>query len=143
LRYLLDTCVISELIKPGQNKRVADWIKNKDEGSFFISVLTIGEIHKGISKLPDSRRKKSLLTWVDRDLKERFRGRILGINEAIATSWGKIQAKSERNGIPMPVIDSLIAATAIKHNLTVVTRNVKDIENSGCKFINPWEVDDR
>ena len=143
MKYLLDTCVISELIKTERNDRVTEWIKNKDEGSFYISVLTIGEIHKGISKLPDSKRKKSLRTWVDRDLKKRFRGRILEISEAIATFLGEIQAKSESVGKRMPVIDSLIAATAIKHNLTVVTRNVKDIENSGCKLTNPWEPDNR
>jgi predicted nucleic acid-binding protein len=139
LNYLLDTCVISELIKPGENNKIVEWIQSKDEDSLFISVLTIGEIYKGISKLPDSRRKESLRTWVDNDLKKRFAGRILEISEKIATTWGEIQANSEKDGKKMPVIDSLIAATAIKNNLTVVTRNVKDIENSGCRSINPWE----
>ena len=139
MRYLLDTCVISELIKPGENNKIVEWIQSKDEDSLFISVLTIGEIQKGISKLPDSRRKESLRTWVDNDLKKRFSGRILEISEKIATTWGEIQANSEKDGKKMPVIDSLIAATAIKNNLTVVTRNVKDIENSGCISINPWE----
>jgi predicted nucleic acid-binding protein len=114
------------------------WIKSRKEDSLYISVLTIGEICKGISKLPDSQKKKSLRNWIDNDLKKRFGGRILEITEEIATSWGEIQAKSEKEGKKMPVIDSLIAATAIKNNLTVVTRNVKDIENSGCKSINPW-----
>jgi predicted nucleic acid-binding protein len=139
LKYLLDTCVISELIKPGKNNKIVEWMQSKEENSLFISVLTIGEIHKGISKLPDSRRKESLRTWVDNDLKKRFAGRILEISEKIATIWGEIQAKSEKDGKKMPVIDSLIAAAAIKNNLTVVTRNVKDIENSGCRSINPWE----
>ena len=139
MNYLLDTCVISEIIKPGKDKKIVEWIQSKAEDSLFISVLTLGEIHKGISKLPDSRRRKSLWTWVDNDLKNRFAGRILEISEEIATCWGEIQAKSETDGKKMPVIDSLIAATAIKHNFTVVTRNVKDIENSGCKSINPWE----
>lgn len=139
MKYLLDTCVISELIKPGKNNKIVEWMQSKEENSLFISVLTIGEIHKGISKLPDSRRKESLRTWVDNDLKKRFAGRILEISEKIATIWGEIQAKSEKDGKKMPVIDSLIAAAAIKNNLTVVTRNVKDIENSGCRSINPWE----
>jgi len=139
LKYLLDTCVISELIKPEKNNKVVKWIKKRKESSLFISVLTIGEIQKGISKLPDSHKKEYLKTWVDNDLKKRFAGRILEITEEIATSWGEIQAKSESEGKKMPVIDSLIAATAIKNNLTVVTRNIKDIENSGCKSINPWE----
>jgi predicted nucleic acid-binding protein len=138
LKYLLDTCVISELIKPERCNQIVKWIKSRKEDSLYISVLTIGEICKGISKLPDSQKKKSLRNWIDNDLKKRFGGRILEITEEIATSWGEIQAKSEKEGKKMPVIDSLIAATAIKNNLTVVTRNVKDIENSGCKSINPW-----
>lgn len=73
------------------------------------------------------------------DLKKRFAGRIIEITEEIATSWGKVQGKAEKEGKKMPVLDSLIAATAIKNNLTVVTRNIKDIENSGCQSINPWE----
>jgi predicted nucleic acid-binding protein len=139
LKYLLDTCVISELIKKEKNSKVVKWIKKRKESSLFISVLTVGEIQKGISKLPDSHKKEYLKTWIDNDLKKRFSGRILEITEEIATSWGEIQAKSESEGKKMPAIDSLIAATAIKNNLTVVTRNEKDIENSGCKSINPWE----
>jgi len=139
LKYLLDTCVISELIKKEKNNKVVKWIKKRRESSLFISVLTVGEIQKGISKLPDSHKKEYLKTWIDNDLKKRFAGRILEITEEIATSWGEIQAKSEIEGKKMPAIDSLIAATAIKNNLTVVTRNEKDIENSGCKSINPWE----
>jgi predicted nucleic acid-binding protein len=135
----LDTCVISELIKKEKNNKVVKWIKKRKESSLFISVLTVGEIQKGISKLPDSYKKEYLKTWIDNDLKKRFAGRILEITEEIATSWGEIQAKSESEGKKMPAIDSLIAATAIKNNLTVVTRNEKDIENSGCKSINPWE----
>ncbi|MGD2086709.1 MAG: type II toxin-antitoxin system VapC family toxin [Candidatus Aminicenantes bacterium] len=139
MKYLLDTCVISELIKKEKNSKVVKWIKKRKESSLFISVLTVGEIQKGISKLPDSHKKEYLKTWIDNDLKKRFSGRILEITEEIATSWGEIQAKSESEGKKMPAIDSLIAATAIKNNLTVVTRNEKDIENSGCKSINPWE----
>lgn len=139
MKYLLDTCVISELIKKEKNNKVVKWIKKRKESSLFISVLTVGEIQKGISKLPDSHKKEYLKTWIDNDLKKRFAGRILEITEEIATTWGEIQAKSESEGKKMPAIDSLIAATAIKNNLTVVTRNEKDIENSGCKSINPWE----
>ena len=139
MKYLLDTCVISELIKPEKDTNVVEWMQNKEENSLFISVLTIGEIHKGIAKLPDSPKKQSIQEWVNDDLKKRFAGRIIGITEKIATSWGKIQGKAEKEGKKMPVVDSLIAAAAIKNNLTVVTRNIKDIENSGCQSINPWE----
>lgn len=139
MKYLLDTCFISELIKPEIDCNVVEWMQNKEEASFFISVLTIGEIHKGISKLPDSIKKRSLQEWVNVDLKKRFAGRVIEITEGIATSWGEIQGRAEKEGKKMPVLDSLIAATAIKNNLTVVTRNVKDIEHSGCQSINPWE----
>lgn len=139
MKYLLDTCIISALIKPHQNEKVVEWIQEKEENDLFLSVLTIGEIHKGIAKLPESKKKKSLIKWVEEDLKKRFAGRILDINEEIAIQWGEIQGESEKKGKKMPVIDSLIAAAAIKEDLTVVTRNTKDMENSGCKIINPWE----
>lgn len=126
-------------MKSKGNDKVVTWIKNAKENHLFISVLTIGEIHKGISKLPESQKKESLKSWVDNDLKKRFTGRVLEITEDIATFWGEMQGKAEKDGRKMPVIDSLIAATALKNNLTVVTANVKDIENSGCKIINPWE----
>jgi len=98
LKYLLDTCVISELIKPEKDTNVVEWMQNKEENSLFISVLTIGEIHKGIAKLPDSPKKQSIQEWVNDDLKKRFAGRIIGITEKIATSWGKIQGKAEKEG---------------------------------------------
>jgi len=139
LKYLLDTCVISELIKERKERKVVEWIQSQNENSLFISVLTIGEIHKGITKLPDSQRKAFISDWVDHHLKKRFAGRIIKIDEEIATYWGEIQGKSEKEGKKMPVIDSLIAATAIKNDLIVVTRNIKDIKNSGCKSTNPWE----
>jgi predicted nucleic acid-binding protein len=139
LKYLLDTCVISALIKPHQNEKVVKWIQEKEEDDLFLSVLTIGEIHKGIAKLPESKKKRSLSKWVEEDLKKRFSGRVLDITEEIAIQWGEIQGESEKKGKKMPVIDSLIAAAAIKEDLTVVTRNTKDMENSGCKIINPWE----
>ena len=139
MKYLLDTCVISELVSPRQNEKVVKWIQEKEENDLFLSVLTIGEIYKGIAKLPDSKKKRSLLKWVEDDLKKRFKGRILDITEEIAGQWGEMQGESEKKGRKMPVIDGLIAATAIEENLTVVTRNTKDIENSGAMIINPWE----
>lgn len=139
MKYLLDTCVISALIKPHQNEKVVKWIQEKEENDLFLSVLTIGEIHKGIAKLPGSKKKRSLIKWVEEDLKKRFAGKLLDITEEIAIQWGEIQGESEKKGKKMPVIDSLIAAAAIKEDLTVVTRNTKDMENSGCKIINPWE----
>jgi predicted nucleic acid-binding protein len=139
LKYLLDTCVISELVTPYPNEKVIKWLEERKENDLFLSVLTIGEIHKGIAKLPDSKKKRVLIKWVEDDLKKRFMGRVLEITEAIAIQWGDILGDSEKKGKKMSVIDGLIAASAIEEGLTVVTRNIKDIKNSGARIINPWE----
>ena len=139
MNYLLDTCVISEIIKKKPSKKVTKWVKKEDESNFFISVLTIGELHKGIEKLTESKRKEKLHNWVENDLKERFWNKIIDIDMQVATIWGKIQGVAERAGKPMPTIDSLIAATGIAHHITVVTRNTSDMEESGVVLLNPWK----
>lgn len=139
MKYLLDTCVISEIIKQKPSGKVTKWIKNEDETNFFISVLTIGELHKGIEKLSESKRKGKLHNWVENDLKERFWNKIIDIDIQVAMIWGEIQGMTERVGKPMLAIDSLIAATGITHHLTVVTRNTSDMKESGAVLLNPWE----
>ena len=139
MKYLLDTCVISEVIKRKPSSNVIKWIKQEEESNFFISVLTIGELHKGIEKLDKSKRKEELHNWVENDLKERFCNRIIDIDMQVAMIWGKIQGMTERVGKPMPAIDSLIAATGITHHLTVVTRNTSDMKESGAVLLNPWK----
>ena len=139
MKYLLDTCVISELTKTKPNKKVVSWITQNDDANFYLSSLTFGELYKGVSKLPDSRRRKKLLQWIEQDLKERFAGKILDIDLLVAKTWGETQGVSEAAGTPMPAIDGLIAATALAHNLTVVTRNVKDMQQSGVSVLNPWK----
>ncbi|MBW1895070.1 MAG: type II toxin-antitoxin system VapC family toxin [Deltaproteobacteria bacterium] len=138
MKYLLDTCLISELTKLEPNKKAVDWILNENETNFYVSVLTFGELHKGIEKLPESRKKEELRIWVENELKNRFQNRIIGIDITISTIWGKIQCIAEKKGRPMPAIDSLIAATGIVHDLIVVTRNVSDMEQCGVKLLNPW-----
>lgn len=138
MKYLLDTSVISELIKMKPNPKVVQWIAKAEESSLFMSVLTIGEIHKGIEKLPESRKKGKLHDWVRYDLEERFQNRILDFDLQTAVVWGRIQAHSELSGKAMPAIDGLIAATGLSYDLAVVTRNSTDIEMSGVTLINPW-----
>ncbi len=138
MKYLLDTCMISELTKSEPNKKVVEWVLNENETNFYISVLTFGELYKGIEKLPESRKKEELGIWVENELKDRFQNRIIGIDLSISTIWGKIQCIAEKKGRPMPAIDFLIAATGIVHDLIVVTRNVSDMEQSGVKLFNPW-----
>jgi toxin FitB len=139
MKYLLDTCVISELAKPKASQKVVDFVSKENEENLFISTLTFGELIKGIEKLPESAKKDELYAWVENDLKERFGSRIIEINIEIAETWGKIQAAVEKRGKPMSAVDSLIAATGIACNLTVVTRNVADMAQSGVLLFNPWE----
>jgi len=138
MNYLLDTCVISELIRENPDANVVSWISGTSETSLYMSVLTIGEIHKGIEKLPESKKKDRLHKWVNSDLCIRFKNRILDLDLDVSTKWGQIQGKAEQVGKPMPLIDGLIAATALSHDLIVVTRNTKDMEQSGVTLINPW-----
>ncbi len=138
MNYLLDTCLISELAKSTPDEKVVDWVLTENETSFYISVLTFGELHKGVKKLPESEKKEELRIWIEDDLKNRFQNRIISIDIRVSTLWGKIQGFAEKNGKPMPAVDSLIAATGIAYDLTVVTRNVTDMKQSGVKLLNPW-----
>ncbi len=139
MKYLLDTCLISELVKKEPNPAVVSWLDEQDEQKLFLSVLNLGELQKGISKLPDGTKKSELQAWVALDLVERFTGRILEIDLDTALTWGRLQGEAEQAGDKLPVMDSLIAATAVAHGLIVVTRNVKDIERCGVRVCNPWE----
>jgi len=141
LNYLLDTCVISELVKTMPDLRVEKWIRSQDEENLFLSVITIGEIQKGVSKLPKDRRKKpKLQNWLTNELRERFRDRILEITLETALVWGQILGTCEKNGVTLPAIDSLIASQGIFHKMTIVTRNISDMEPSGVSLFNPWSI---
>jgi predicted nucleic acid-binding protein len=137
--FLLDTAVVSELIRKSPSVPVLKWIDGQDEASLYLSVLTIGELEKGIVGLPASARRNWLQSWVRRDLIERFGGRLLPIDARTATRWGTIAGESEKRGRPLPVIDCLIAATALVHGLTVATRNIGDFERCGATCVNPWD----
>jgi toxin FitB len=138
LKYLLDTCLVSELVRKTPNTNVVKWVAECDEDQTFLSVLTIGEIQKGIARLTDKKRKASLQNWLDVDLKSRFGDRILPITEEVAQTWGQLLGDAETKGISIPSIDGLIGATAVTHNLTVVTRNESDIVPTGARILNPW-----
>jgi toxin FitB len=138
MSYLIDTCCISELVKKKPNPNVVKWFADRDELSMYLSVITFGELRKGIEKLSNSKKKKELNRWVKEDLKHRFKNRVLNINMEEMNKWGEILATAEKSGKPLPAIDSLIAATAQVHDLSVVTRNSKDMEGSGVEVINPW-----
>lgn len=138
MSYLIDTCCISELVKKKPDPNVLKWFTDQDELSMFLSVITFGELRKGIEKLPHSKKKTELNRWVKEDLSQRFKNRVLNITMVEVNKWGKILSSSEKKGKPLPAIDSLIAATALVHDLSVVTRNTQDLEGSGVEVINPW-----
>lgn len=138
MKYLLDTCLISELIKRKPSPHVLRWLEKQDETALYLSVLTIGEIQKEISKLPDNPKKLELQSWVSNELVARFEGRILSVDVEVAAVWGKLLGSAEKQGRKLPVMDSLIAATANTHNLTVITRNTRDMERCQASVFNPW-----
>ena len=138
MKYLLDTCVISEIIKPKPDKNVISWVQDQDESCLYLSVLTFGEIEKGIEKAQDKPRKRKLQLWVEQDLKQRFINRIIAIDLDISVRWGAIQGQAELVGKPMPVIDGLIAVSGLVHDCVVVTRNIADMEQSSVELLNPW-----
>ena len=139
MNYLLDTCVISELVAKSPNPKVETWIDSIDATQAYLSVITIGEIQKGVTKLPNSRRRDSLQTWLNNDLMARFQGRILPININVMLNWGYLVASLEKRGGKLPAMDSLIAASALHHNMKLVTRNERDFEHTGVTIVNPWQ----
>jgi len=139
VKYLLDTCVISEMIKQKPDENVISWLEEQNENSLYLSVLTFGEIEKGIEKASNQIRKQKLRLWVEDDLKKRFEGRIIPISFSIAAEWGKIQGKSELLGKPLPTMDGLIAVSGLVSQCIVVTRNIPDMEQSSAELFNPWK----
>jgi hypothetical protein len=137
--FLLDTSVISELVRKSPHLPVLEWIGAQDEASLYLSVLTIGELEKGIARLPASARRNRLQSWVRRDLVQRFGERLLALELRAAAQWGVLTGESAKRGQPLPVIDSLIAATALANDLAVVTRNVDDFRRCGVACVNPWD----
>jgi toxin FitB len=138
--FLLDTNCISELIRSRPEPRLMDWMRAADESLLYLSVLTLGEIRKGAAILPQSKRRTYVESWLELDLQVRFSGRILAIDNAVADRWGWLTAEAQRKGRSLAAIDGLLAATALHHNLTVVSRNVSDFAKTQVLVLNPWEA---
>jgi predicted nucleic acid-binding protein len=135
LSYLIDTNVLSELRRKAPDPGVVDWFSQRPPATLHLSVLTLGEIRKGIENISDEARRQSLIDWLETDLPTFFTGRILPVDGAVADRWGRMCATAGR---PLPAIDSLLAATALKHGLVLVTRNVKDFGGLPVHIFNPW-----
>ncbi len=138
MKYLLDTCIISELVKKTADPRVVEWLYAQEERSLFLSVLTLGELEKGIFKLSDGPLRRRLRDWIDLDLRKRFQDRILPIDGDVADRWGSLSGEAEQKGQKVPVIDGLLAATALTHGLTLVTRDMKHAALTTAVIFNPW-----
>ncbi len=138
MRFLLDTNVVSEWVKPHPNMGVVSWLANIDEDRVFISVVTLAELRHGIERMAAGKRRDRLDEWLQAELPLRFEGRVLPIEGSIADIWGKIVARSEAAGRPLGVMDALIAATAKVHRLALVTRNVPHFDPLLRRVINPW-----
>ena len=139
MKYLLDTCVVSELVNKIPNKAVLEWIDGQDSDYLHLSVVTIGEIQRGICKLGDSTRALKLQEWLHDDIRVKFDSRIIPIDVIVMEGWGRLMAGLNAMGVSLPIMDSLVAATAIAHGFILVTRNEKDFENAGIKSCNPWK----
>jgi len=135
LSYLLDTKVLSELRRKSADQAVVNWMAGRPAATLYLSVLTLGEIRKGVEAVADAQRRLLLLDWLESDLPSFFTGRILPVDLKVADRWGRLMAEAKR---PVPAIDSLLAATALHHELRLVTRNVRDFDYPGLEVINPW-----
>jgi toxin FitB len=137
--FILDTNCISEAVRAQPEPRVMQWMGAADESLLYLSVLTLGEIRKGLAGLPQGQRRTHLESWLALELLARFSGRILPIDAAISDRWGLLAADAKQTGKALSAIDGLLAATALHHNLTLVSRNVRDFANTPVPVLNPWE----
>jgi predicted nucleic acid-binding protein len=138
VRYLLDTCVISELVAKRPAEHVVEWVDALDPDAVYLSVITIGEIQKGIERLPISRRRAQLEAWLADELLGRFSGRVVPLDEEVLRTWGRLTASLEARGITLPAIDTLLAASALQGDFILVTRNEADFAATGVRLHNPW-----
>lgn len=139
MSFLLDTCVVSEGARPSPEPVVAAWMDEHDALPMYLSALSVGELFQGISRQRDAARAEALHSWVLLKLLPRFEGRILGLDLAVARTWGELRGAPIARGRTPPVVDAILAATARVHGLTLVTRNTKDFESLGVKLLNPWK----
>ena len=138
--FLLDTNIPSELIRSRPDPRVEKWVYAQDEQSLYLSVVSIGELRRGLVILPASKRRSELERWFENDLLPRFGGRILPVTRSIADRWGILDGQCQLKGTPLNTADGMIAATAVEHGLTVVTRNIRDYAGLGVEALNPWDA---
>jgi predicted nucleic acid-binding protein len=137
--FLLDTNVISELMKPRPNRHVVAWVGGTAEDLLYLSVITIGEVRKGIELLGEADPTRvALQGWLARDVRIRFGNRLLVFDDAVAERWGQLEALARKRRVTLPTVDAQLAATALHHDLTFATRNSADVGATGVSVFNPW-----
>lgn len=137
MSYLLDTNVISELVRPQPDANVLRWFEGMPDQTLYLSVLSLGEIRKGVERMPDGNRREKLRLWLEQELPAWFEDRLLPVSAGVADQWGRLLAAAAR---PLPAVDSLLAATALSQGLRLVTRNTDDFRFPGLEVINPWQA---
>lgn len=137
--FLLDTNIPSELTRPSPDPSVKAWVEVQPTDSFYLSAITVGELRRGLSLLPQGRRRRQLEEWLESYLLPLFATRVLPVTQNIAERWGLLSASRQLRGTPLSMADGLIAATALENDLTLVTRNVKDFVDLGVAVFNPWD----
>jgi len=139
VRYLLDTNVISELVKPLPHENVWEWVNALPDEQLFISSITIGELQRGIELLPPSKRRSDYEHWLQEQILTQYADRIIAVDTMVMLQWGTLMAQTAAIGRSLPVFDSLLAATALTHNMHLVTRNAQDFADTGVQVVNPWQ----
>ncbi len=139
MRYLLDTNVISELVKPLPHENVWEWVNALPDEQLFISSITIGELQRGIELLPPSKRRSDYEHWLQEQILTQYADRIIAVDTMVMLQWGTLMAQTAAIGRSLPVFDSLLAATALTHNMHLVTRNAQDFADTGVQVVNPWQ----
>ena len=137
MSYLIDTNVLSELRRKQPDQQVVSWLQARPAQTLFLSVLTLGEIRKGTDGMADVSRRQAIADWLEVELPQYFSGRLLAVDARTADRWGRLMASAGR---PLPAIDGLLAATALQHDLTLVTRNTRDFAGLGLRLLNPWDT---
>ncbi|MGB8653150.1 MAG: type II toxin-antitoxin system VapC family toxin, partial [Candidatus Acidiferrales bacterium] len=135
MSFLLDTNVVSELVKPGPDENVVGWLEEADEDELYLSVMTFAELRHGVEALGEGRRREALTRWISEDLSERFEGRIIAVERTVAEAWGAMMGRSERRGRALGTMDGLFAATAMAHGMSLVTRNTRHFERLGIELV--------
>jgi toxin FitB len=138
--WLIDTNVVSEWVKPRPHRGVIEWLADVDEDRVHLSVVTLVELRDGVDRLPTGRRRARLPAWLSDELPLRFEGRVLGVDVALADAWGLALAHGRMAGRPIGSMDACLAATALHHDLTLVTRNVRDFSALDVKTVDPWRT---